>query len=508
MGQTGRRYDQEPKLNIKKVFAVILAILVIIMFVYIIKGFFDKKDKEKSGITSSTYFTIFKNDRWGIMDENENMIIDPAYQEMLIVPNPKIDVFLCTYDVDYETGEYKTKVLNSENEEIFKDYELVEAITNKDDTDTMWYEENVLKVKKDNKYGLIDLKGKLLLEPQYDEITPVVGIKGALKIKQNDKYGIVGDDGSVVVEPKYEDITILGEDNKSGYIIKQDNLYGIIDYSSKEILEPKYDEISKVHSTDLYYVTEGGTKKLVNTEKNDVLTTGFDEITQILDSSENSVIFKKDEKYGIMNIDGTVALEPKYDDLKEAKVGSFIAKKDNKYGIIDTQDQTLLEFKYENIVYQKDADLYIADNQNFESEIIDNTYKTQLSGMLLDFNNDEGYIKMIINDERKYYTFKFEEKQDTEILKNQNLYLRKKDGKYGFVDKEGNVVVDYIYDDVTEQNSYGYAGIKKDGKWGSINSKGEVIQEPTYDLENYLLVDFIGRWHLGKDVNMNYYNQM
>ena len=34
----GRRYDKEPKLNIKKVIAVILAIVVIVMFVIIIKN--------------------------------------------------------------------------------------------------------------------------------------------------------------------------------------------------------------------------------------------------------------------------------------------------------------------------------------------------------------------------------------------------------------------------------------------------------------------------------------
>ena len=36
----GRRYDPEPKLNMKKVFAVIIAILVVIMFIFVIRGFF------------------------------------------------------------------------------------------------------------------------------------------------------------------------------------------------------------------------------------------------------------------------------------------------------------------------------------------------------------------------------------------------------------------------------------------------------------------------------------
>lgn len=76
------------------------------------------------------------------------------------------------------------------------------------------------------------------------------------------------------------------------------------------------------------------------------------------------------------------------------------------------------------------------------------------------------------------------------------------------MDKDGKVVVDYIFDDATKQNEFGYSAIKKDGKWGSIDNNGTVVQEPTYKLDDYLKIDFIGRWHLGKDINMNYYNQM
>ena len=86
--------------------------------------------------------------------------------------------------------------------------------------------------------------------------------------------------------------------------------------------------------------------------------------------------------------------------------------------------------------------------------------------------------------------------------------MAKKDGKYGYVDKNNVVVVNYIYDDATEQNNSGYVAVKKDGKWGAIDQKGNVVQEPTYELEDYLKVDFIGRWHYGKDINMNYYNQL
>ena len=75
------------------------------------------------------------------------------------------------------------------------------------------------------------------------------------------------------------------------------------------------------------------------------------------------------------------------------------------------------------------------------------------------------------------------------------------------MDLQIKTVVDYIYDDVTSQNSYGYAGIKKDGKWGAIDKDGKVVKEPTYNLDDYLKIDFIGGWYLGKDINMNYYRK-
>ena len=104
----GRRYDSEPKLNVKKVIAVIVALVVIIMFVFVIKGIVTgNKDKEQ--ISSLSYFASFQDNKWGIIDSNGNDVITPSYAEMIIVPNEKKDVFLCTFDVNYDTGEYSTK---------------------------------------------------------------------------------------------------------------------------------------------------------------------------------------------------------------------------------------------------------------------------------------------------------------------------------------------------------------------------------------------------------------
>ena len=91
------------------------------------------------------------------------------------------------------------------------------------------------------------------------------------------------------------------------------------------------------------------------------------------------------------------------------------------------------------------------------------------------------------------------------LLNSNKLFVSKNNGKYGFVDKDGNVVVDYIYDDATEQNTAGYAGIKKDGLWGAIDLNGNVSVEPKYNLDDNETIDFIGKWHICEDTNANNY---
>lgn len=500
----GRRYDKEPKLNIKKVFAVILAIVVLVMFVFIIKNAV-KQGKKEGKISSTTYFTLYQDNKYGVIDSNGNIVIDPSYSEMIVIPNNKKDVFICTYDINEQTGEYKTKALNSKNEEILTKYDKIEALENYDETNSVWYDANALKVQKDGKYGLIDYSGIELTKIEYEEISSLKGIENSILVKKDDKYGLLDSKGNVVIEANYKEITNLGKDYKVGYItVNTDGKYGIIDYNKKQIIDNIYEGIDKVSGTNLYVVKTTSGKRVINSNAEEVISDGFDEITQIL-SQDSGVIFTKESKYGVMNEKGEVLINAEYDSLKEAANGVFIAKTGTNYGVIDKEKNQKIEFKYNNISYDKQAGIYIAEDEDYNAEIIDSQFEVKLTGILSELNTEKGYLKLRVGEEYKYYNFKFEEKETKDILTSNNLFLSKQDGKYGFVDKNGKVVVDYIYDDATEQNIYGYAAVKQDGKWGSIDHEGKEIIEPIYNLDNNSLIDFIGKWHLGEDVNMNYY---
>ena len=176
----------------------------------------------------------------------------------------------------------------------------------------------------------------------------------------------------------------------------------------------------------------------------------------------------------------------------------------NYFNVIVTSRQAILIFIPKCIFHS-----IIANEIKIKNALITKVeFNVKLSGILVDLSDEKDYIELRVNNEYKYYNFKLEEKNVADIFTSNTLFLSKKDGKYGFLDKAGNIVVEYIYDDATEQNRYGYAGVKKDGKWGAIDNKGTLVQEPTYKLDDYLKIDFIGRWHYGKDINMNYYNQM
>ncbi len=500
----GKRYE-EPKLNLKKVFAVIIAFIVLIMCIFMIKGILDK-DETKENISSKDYFAAYENNKWGVIDSSGNIVIDPSYQEMIIVPNSKSDVFLCTYDVDYDNGEYKTKALNSKNEEIFTDYDQIEAISSTDENNNLSYDGNVLRVQKDGKYGLIDLSGKSLLPCEYDNITSVEGVEGAIKITKDGKVGVADDKGQILIPTEYNNAEGLGTQNSQGFIVQnEEGKYGIVNISNNQILETKYDSVSKIHEGDYYVATDSGKQKVISKDGTETLNGDYDEIIDILRNPENGVIYKKQNKYGVMKLDGTVTVNPNYDDLKEAKTGTLIASSNGKYGIIDLSGETKLDFKYQSLSYNEKADIYVGENEQFNNEILDSNYNVKLTGILIDLDDEKGYIELRQDDEYKYYNFRFEEQNQADIFTNNTLFVSKKDGKYGFVDKNGNIVVDYIYDDATKQNDFGYAGVKKDGKWGAIDKNGKVVQEPTYNLEDYLKVDFIGKWYLGKDLNMNYY---
>lgn len=495
MAGKGKRYSEENKLNYTKIFAVIIFFIVFIMIILGIKKILNTKTNSTGKISTINYFPVFTKYKWGVIDSNGEIVIEPQYIEKIIIPNNSKAYFICTYDVNYETGEYKTKVINEKNESVIIGYDNVNFMDYYEDNNVK-YLDNLLKVEQNGKYGLVSLNGTKILECKYDEISLLKAVDNSIILKENGLEGLCDFNGKIIIEPKYKEIREIGKNYKNGYItISNDNLYGIIDFNSNIIFENKFLDIKGVYSTNKYAVKNEGNYKIIDKTEKVLLEKEFEDV---LDINNNEIIYKQNGKCGVMNISGEVKIQPQYEEIEYLDTNTYIAKKNDKYGLIDLNNDDQIEYKYIKIKSIPEVGIIIAQVSNNQYEIYENETRT-LKLKVNDIKVEDKYIIVKENNQIKYYDFKFEEKSAKSIFTNNTLFSDKKGNKYGFLDANSNVVTEYKYDEVTEFNEYGFAGVKLNGLWGVVGPDGKEIIAPKYNLDNNKEINFINRWHIGID---------
>ena len=501
----GKRYEggASPKLNMKKVLAVIIAFAVIIMAIIGIGKMVATSSKPDEKTVANAYFAVYTNGKWGVINSKGEVILTPEYEEAIIIPDSKKDVFLCTYDVNYENNTYKTAVYNSKKEEIITGYDTVTALENYDSSNTLWYGTDVLLVSKEGKYGLVDFNGKELLACEYDSIETLKGVKSSFVTKKDGKLGLVDNIGSTVLENEYQAISPVSDKYENGYIVTDENKKMGVMTRGKTLVEVKYEDIKQVYGDGKYIVKEDGKWQLIDAEGTIYLKDQFDEVITV--HGEN-VVLQKGKKYGVSTLSGETKIELKYEEMSYSFDNNYIYKENGKYGVINAEGQVLLNPEYDTLIYRTEGGFFEGTKSgSANTDFIAQDFAVKVSGILSELNITNGYMKIRTEGEYKYYNFKFEEKTNRELLTTNTLFLDKKDGKYGYINKAGVVVVDYIYDDAREQNEYGYSSVKKNGMWGCIDSKGKEVITPAYQLENSTIIEFINKWHKGEDLNLNYY---
>ena len=102
-------------MNKRKIALIIIILLIIIGGVVFTNQQKKKKEYEIEQVSEYKYFLLYENNKMGVIDTNGKIIIEPTYDSIQI-PNPSKEVFICLYDYNTQTEEYKTKVLNEKNE--------------------------------------------------------------------------------------------------------------------------------------------------------------------------------------------------------------------------------------------------------------------------------------------------------------------------------------------------------------------------------------------------------
>ena len=443
---------------VKKYKIQILTVVIILLLIPIIKITIDNINKNYTIeiVSKEKYFVLLSNNMTGIIDEKGNVIIEPQYYDICI-PNPSKDIFVCYYDYNEETGKSKTKVINAQGTELFTRYNNIDVINLNGIETSMPYEKNILKYEDHGKFGIINLDGDVIVEPTYDEIDGLSCKEGELLVKKDGKYGVINNKGVELIKIKYDYIS--GDE----YYTSQDG-YKLSGYIIGE----------KTNNGYRYGYMNSNQKILLNTDYNEIIRIGG---ISGEDTDKNIfIIARKNGQCGLIK-NKKVMIDFRYQDINYSGVDNlFIVTRNVKSGVCDSKGKMILQAKYEE-VNVNDTYIYTVDNNN---EVYFNLKGEEISQEDINVQEEQVYEEDTISAAQ---------------IVNSNIIPDEKDGKWGFIDKNSKVIVDYKYDEVTEINQYGYAGIKQDGKWGSIDEKGNIIQEPTYDLDELDEINFIGKYY-------------
>ncbi|MEG1887249.1 MAG: WG repeat-containing protein [Oscillospiraceae bacterium] len=145
-----------------------------------------------------------------------------------------------------------------------------------------------------------------------------------------------------------------------------------------------------------------------------------------------------------------------YEEVSSIGNGVAAVKSNGKWSLVDRNGKDTAGKTFENVAM--DEKLVVYRNERLFVYYDSNYHMIDLSG------------KEIGSD--KY--------ESVRIFNDSSYAAVKINGKWGFVDKDGNFKIDPTYEDA-RSFSNGLAAVKVSGKWGFINENNEIVIQPQFD---------------------------
>jgi hypothetical protein len=202
------------------------------------------------------------------------------------------------------------------------------------------------RVKLNNKWGMIDKVGNIILPIKYDEILPFGKDKYTVQIDK--KYGLANISRSELPKVKYDFIDDFYD--RETAMVKIDNKFGFIDTFGKEITPVTYD------FTRLFYegyatVKKGGNWFFVNEkgEESSVMFSAFEKYDGVGSFHDGLCVVAFQNKFGFINTKMQKVIPLNYDGVSNFFEGHALVKINNKCGAIDTLGNVIISIDYEEI---------------------------------------------------------------------------------------------------------------------------------------------------------------
>lgn len=225
-----------------------------------------------------------------------------------------------------------------------------------DEIQVDFYHGKYVRVKKDNKWGFYDIKGNVVLPFAFDCISYNEALaKGYIEVKNDGKWGVYGTDGKERIPLQYDLIRVVTRDG--GYIgVKKGNKWGVCDTNGNTIIEPifEYDGIRPSYILNKGYlvIKKDGLFGVCKTNGQELIEPKYDEYMNFLFGVGYSYIqVRKDSKDGLCNMRGEEIIEPQFSFINAswAPFGYIGVTLNGKCGMYDTNGVEIIKPVYEEI---------------------------------------------------------------------------------------------------------------------------------------------------------------
>lgn len=301
---------------------------------------------------------------------------------------------------------------------------------------------------KDGKWGLINYRGDVLKKPYCDSIGKFY-------------------DGMARAHWSYEFFYIneKGKSKGTGFMYKEASEYrngmALVYTRNKEyhVIDKEGNVIQKLPYTKIYPFQNGYAKVEKNNLVGYIRQTDYKEsIPTIYNATSNfskgHAAVEKEGKWGVVDSLNNIIIPFKYSYIL-LKDNRFIAidSKTRKAGMVDLNGNIIVPFEFSRLEF-------MAHNLIQVRKYHENYFEVGLMDM-----NGNWVLNMIDN----AFIYGFQE----------DMSRISKNNKYGFVNKEGRIVIPMKYS-FAFNFSKGLASVKTGNKWGFINQKGEWVIPAMY----------------------------
>lgn len=415
--------------------------------------------------------------------------------------------------LSYEGGKYGfidyegNKIINCK-------YDVVPALTNNGRPLLNKSFPRLIIFSKDGKFGALDTKtGDTLIDFEFQELKWVSRNEGII-------YGLK-DSSSYLFDDKGNTITVLDnvelerkEYNSQISIYKKDNQYGVIDLITGELLtKPIFDDFRSRIRENILGVKKDGFWGVVDHKGQYILKPEFDEVL-FCDTAGSEIGFKKGLEKGFVDIEGNHIISGEYDSIRSFRT-YMTYEIESKTGII-IDGEIAEEHKFDghsDTAFHRSHDppshLRIEGYPKFKKNNYWAVYSVNKKEFITDFLYENNFILNYDSIPQMETSIKGQEGEGLLNVKNGEFiiepgtydnfdYLKNglakvwKDDKVGYVNKEGKIVIETLYDDITRHPNNMLLA-KKNGLYGFLDENGSIIVEFKYDKITHLGNKFLAK---------------